>query len=740
MGVQIGYYIKFVLPCFLLNVLHLENMDGLEPGDGLHPDGSSGDIVHGAYDILKIPSEVYDLLEKNNIFNGIKRAFGQFIYTIIDSLLSMEDAVFKALLSFDFDNIEVIKGMDIRLTEIAFYVMTISITIVLLLNLIRLKDSLPVLYNICLASFCISAFVPIVNFMQEIQHASLVSVDYIAGTAETDNLSDTVFKSNTIDLVQTMKTCSDQGDVYACEIRNIDPSASANYIEYDMLLDSDIVGDSVKSYTIENGQERRVREKMSDGVFGIGKERYYAFYINYFCINTTCLVLMLIYFLGLFKMAYLLSEEIQIIITAKPVMAMAVNDVKRIGLVFTSLIKNFAGQVLVYFTMCFFGIVTSAMGTNNLTGNWLADAIIMFGIGMAFLVGSTYLNNALGIDDGSGYMMKSLFAMGRLGKMFKPIKRGLGKLGNKFGGEINDLKEEYQDGKDRSNLAGITEESLKGSSEEKYQEEEMLKQQGDIPEEERVWKDGTRMTDEEYREQKLSDPNYVNKWHELQDVKNRKVQEKEQQHLEQLDRKAEEQRAMNQFRHDQWREQGIKDGKIKDIPKYKDLENLSLYEDMKKENPELEYRPAPKNFSQLYKLSDEEQEQFKSGNWEEYETNRIKEVHGQMMETESLNSDNVVVEDDDVEENDCVREINEWKQRQKEIEREEAEMRERKQLMKKFEYSNFINGMKGNFSTVEDTKFMKYALQLPKEKQCKYTDMDSIRRDYENYKGGNEND
>lgn len=729
-------YVKFVLPCYLINVLHLENMDGLEPNDGLHPDGSAGsEIVHGAYDILKIPSEVYELLEKNNFFNGVKRGFGQFLYSIIDVFLSMMDNVFKALISFDFNKIEIINGMNVRITDVAYSIMIIAVIVILFLNLLKMKNSLSIIYNICVASFCISAFVPIVNFMQNIQRAGIQSVDYIVGTTENDNLSDTVFKSNTIDILQTMKTCSDEGDIYVCDIRNVDSNANAKYIEYDLLLDSDIIGDTVESYTVENGQGKRVRVKMSDGILGIGKERYYSYKINYMYINITCIALLLIYFLGLFKMAYLLAEEIQIIMTARPVMALSINDVKRISLVLTSLAKNFAGQIIVYFTMCFFGIITSTMGANQLTGNWLADAFIMLGIGMAFLVGSTYLNNALGIDDGSGFMMKSMFAMGRFGRMFRPLKKGVGKIGNATKNEINDLKEEYDYGKNRGDLAGITEESLKGSAEQKYQEEEMLKQQGDIPEEARTWEDGTKMTEEEYQEQKLSDPNYVNKWHELQDVKKQREQEKENKHLESLNRKAEEQRAMNQFRHDQWREQDIKDGKIKEQPKYKELENLSGYDEMKKINPSLQYRPAPKNFKELYKLNDEEQEQFKNNNWEEYETTRVKNEYQEMLKKDTGNSqfdndDLGVISQDDEEIIRRLRSLGEKEEKQK---RDEAEW---KTLNKKIEFSNFKNGIKGELGSTKDNELVNYALKIPKEKQEYYNDIDSVVNDYKKYKGG----
>lgn len=109
----------------------------------------------------------------------------------------------------------------------------------------------------------------------------------------------------------------------------------------------------------------------------------------------------------------------QVNIFGKIAMAKGFNDFQQVGGVFSSALKTLMAQVIMYFSMLCFSFLCSEIMTTTKLSNWLVKDILIFGIGMAIVVGSGFINEYLGIDDGSGFALKSIFMGGRLARIPK---------------------------------------------------------------------------------------------------------------------------------------------------------------------------------------------------------------------------------------------------------------------------------------------------------------------------------
>lgn len=81
-------------------------------------------------------------------------------------------------------------------------------------------------------------------------------------------------------------------------------------------------------------------ESLSDGLWGIGEVHFYRYKTDYWALNVTTLISLIIYLLASFKMAYLLSQWVQENIFGGILMIKGVWNVQSVGKIFKSILST----------------------------------------------------------------------------------------------------------------------------------------------------------------------------------------------------------------------------------------------------------------------------------------------------------------------------------------------------------------------------------------------------------------
>ncbi len=251
----------------------------------------------------------------------------------------------------------------------------------------------------------VGIFTLVLTFMTTLKNDLITESDNIVGKG-IYTISENLLADNTVDILTSM----DEGKVVHLEPKQV------KYYDHSERMTKDNLGEIITGINDDGTYEK---EKVANGLFGNGDERYYRYRTDYVNVNITILASIVIYLLAMFKMAYLLWQWFQVNIFGKIAMAKGFNDFQQVGGVFSSALKTLMAQVIMYFSMLCFSFLCSEIMTTTKLSNWLVKDILIFGIGMAIVVGSGFINEYLGIDDGSGFALKSIFMGGRLARIPK---------------------------------------------------------------------------------------------------------------------------------------------------------------------------------------------------------------------------------------------------------------------------------------------------------------------------------
>lgn len=392
----------------------------------------------GDNSVCNIPNTIYRELERDNVFTSIARLIGRWIYWIFSTLLDAVTGAFTNLIKFDFLHdesgktnslpsmlSEVMKNIDMVLYAVLF----ICFVVVVVIRLMKLENNFKTIYNAFMVVMAVTLFSTLFTMMNTAKN-DMVDVTKSAFGGEDLTPSKQILIDNTYDFKQSvidgeLKTLRDTDfdvkylDYFDTEVRLLkDGEGGLKDFWYVDMTDNNLDKDNKKTLKDLNG-----------GFFGIGEESYYRFKPNWLNINLICLVMIVIYSMAIFKLGYLLWNWMSFYVFGQFAMGKGIWDISHIGRTLKQGAMTALGFIMLYASMNLYTIMgTGILNMADSEVNPFGKAVLLFSIGMAIISGSGFLNDFLGIDDGSGAMLRNLFVARSLARLGGGAVRGAGKV------------------------------------------------------------------------------------------------------------------------------------------------------------------------------------------------------------------------------------------------------------------------------------------------------------------------
>lgn len=371
-------------------------------------------VKASAYDILDVPF-VWDYLEVDNIFNSVLRMMGKWIADFFGTILNFCYDGFTALMNWNILELDFVQTIISNMSLILNQVLLIGFIVIVLIRIFSLENQLKTLLNVMVTVMFITIFSGVLNIMSNVRSDMISVIDDVVGVSDY-RISDTLYAQNTVDILESMKAGS---------IVTLSPNEVA-YYEQAVLLERSQLNQRVVGVNADGSYEVA---NLDSGIFGLGGEKYYRYRTDYWALNVTMMVSIIIYVFAIFKLTYLLWQWLSVNIFGRVSMVTGFWDMSKVGTIFGSALKTSLGICILYMSMLMFSFLCSDIMTSNSLDNWLIKSVVIFGIGMAIIVGSGFVNDVLGIDDGSRFALRSMFVARGLnrtiGNMAKPVKDGM---------------------------------------------------------------------------------------------------------------------------------------------------------------------------------------------------------------------------------------------------------------------------------------------------------------------------
>ncbi|WP_115715090.1 hypothetical protein [Amedibacterium intestinale] len=368
--------------------------------------------IHASeFSIENINESVREYLEINDFFTGILRTMGDFIYSLLSPVLNVLQDGFLALAKWDIMSVQPLKNIQMSLKDYTMIILPLSLCICILIKVFKVEQPLKVLFNTFLTVIFISVFASVMSMAFDLKNATVDSLGSIVGTGDNSYISETLYADNTVDLERSIR---------ANRVVKLPPTTDMKKYNYNALIDHDVLNNR---FTIENGTEKT--EDLDSGFMGFFKENYYAYKTDYFAVNITLLCSILVYGFALYKLAYLIGETGKAIVGSIPFMLKGVNDYRHVGNSYLNAISPLIAICVLYFSMLFFTILSSAVLSARDLDNWLLKGLVVFAVGMSMIAGSGFFNDKLGVDDGSRFAFRSMF----IGRSMLRSGKGLARAG-----------------------------------------------------------------------------------------------------------------------------------------------------------------------------------------------------------------------------------------------------------------------------------------------------------------------
>lgn len=348
-------------------------------------------------------TEVVEELSKSNFFMDIMINIFYFIFKMLASFCDMMESVFLEIVNFDFLTVFNIVDIDVQLDQLMWAMVTLILSVVIILKMIGFSHNLDWLRGILTFVLAIAIFSSFYSLMMDFKNAGISTSDKILNREEIP-ISELIFYENTYDIEASVNTK---------ELTFMNRNIDVDYINPDEVLPKAILNDKIV-YKTDGTKEYT---SLKDGIGGFGDERYYRWSTNYFIVDLMMFIVFIFYALSSYKLAYISWDLVVQRITGKCLIGTSISNAKRIGTIFMNVIHSVVSIVFLYFTISLFAIGASGILRSELSG--LAKIILICAMGMMVIMGSHSFNKTMGIDDGSGFLMKSLFvgrSLKRLGK------------------------------------------------------------------------------------------------------------------------------------------------------------------------------------------------------------------------------------------------------------------------------------------------------------------------------------
>lgn len=224
--------------------------------------------------------------------------------------------------------------------KVVYSLLFIAFVVVVVIKVLQMENQLKTLLNVVMTMVFVGIFTLVLTFMTTLKNDLITESDNIVGKG-IYTISENLLADNTVDILTSM----DEGKVVHLEPKQV------KYYDHSERMTKDNLGEIITGINDDGTYEK---EKVANGLFGNGDERYYRYRTDYVNVNITILASIVIYLLAMFKMAYLLWQWFQVNIFGKIAMAKGFNDFQQVGGVFSSALKTLMAQVIMYFSMlCF---------------------------------------------------------------------------------------------------------------------------------------------------------------------------------------------------------------------------------------------------------------------------------------------------------------------------------------------------------------------------------------------------
>lgn len=376
-------------------------------------------------DFIAIFGNDTDILEKDDFFTDMLRSLGLFIYKLLSSLVDGISNAFLAVARWDIFSIpalsQIQENLDIILPSFAI----VLIIMLVLSKMVQGSGIGKALHNMIIVSLLLASFTGVVSLAKETKNTLIDVSSEIATVEKSSTISEEVYKNSTIDIWSSLQ----KGRVMTL---NDVPNFSMNYYEHAERLKREQLNEYY-SYNSDGSVEKK---KLTDGLFGVGDVRYYRYHTDYMAVNITLLFSFIVYCLAIFKMGYLLWEGMQIMLFGGFTTLRGFFNDGKIGGTIIALARNFGAIVILNFSMILYTIVANGILTSDTLGTfWLIKPLVTLSMGFCIVVGSGYLSNELGLDDGSNHMLKSVFVGRSISRVASNVVKSLrGGVGNVLSG------------------------------------------------------------------------------------------------------------------------------------------------------------------------------------------------------------------------------------------------------------------------------------------------------------------
>lgn len=376
-------------------------------------------------DFIAIFGNDTDILEKDEVFTDMLRSFGLFIYKLLSSLVDGISNAFLAVAKWDIFSIPALSQIQENLDIILPSFTIVLIVMLVLSKMVQGSGIGKAFHNMVIVSLLLASFAGVVSLAKETKNTLIDVSSEIATVEKSSTISEEVYKNSTIDIWSSLQ----KGRVMTL---NDVPNFSMNYYEHAERLKRD----QLNEYYSYNSDGSVQKKKLTDGLFGVGDVRYYRYHTDYMAVNITLLFSFIVYCLAIFKMGYLLWEGMQIMLFGGFTTLRGFFNDGKIGGTITALARNFGAIVILNFSMILYTIVANGIMTSTTLGTfWLIKPLVTLSMGFCIVVGSGYLSNELGLDDGSNHMLKSVFVGRSISRVVgNTIKSLRGGIGNVLGG------------------------------------------------------------------------------------------------------------------------------------------------------------------------------------------------------------------------------------------------------------------------------------------------------------------
>lgn len=379
-----------------------------------------------AKDINDVPDGVYEQMETNNFLTGTLRGIGNWLYGLMKWFLDIAETGFNEVAKFDFMAVDtegktnglssLLSGVMTNIQTVLYSILFICFVVVLVIRLFKLENNLKTLYNGFLVLMAVATFSTLFSLMNTAKN-DLMSITGDVFSKKDFLTSEKIFLDNTYDFEQSLK----KDKLITLSAEDV-PKEKLKYLNTDVLLEKDGEGGLNQFYTIEmdvaegTNNWDKVEKDLDGGFLGMFEISYYRFKPNWVYINMLCFITFLIYLMAVFKIGYLLYNWLSFYVFGQFALGKGFMDVSHIGKVLKEGVSTALGFVVLYASMQLFTLISTGI-MNSFEKNVLVQGVLILSVGMSIITGSGFINDFLGIDDGSMSALKNMFMAHQLGRM-----------------------------------------------------------------------------------------------------------------------------------------------------------------------------------------------------------------------------------------------------------------------------------------------------------------------------------